>query len=84
MEDDIEFKMNEIKSKSRPTDSEIRKYVRYSMNVRKLDNDHIMDECQDWGLAKIESTIKDVERENQKPRPQRYYVSLKDPLEGGN
>ena len=79
--DDIELKMDEIKKKARPTDSEVKKYIRYMMNVKKYSNEQVMDECQDWGLAKIEHAIKEVELENSKPRPQRYYVSLKEPLE---
>ncbi|MCM2325798.1 MAG: hypothetical protein NDI94_05010 [Candidatus Woesearchaeota archaeon] len=82
--DDVEQKMNLLKEKKDPGEQDVRKYVRYLLNVKKHSEEQVKDDLKHWKPAMVESAIKDVERENQKPRPQRYYVSLKEPLEDGS
>ena len=78
--EDVEKIMKELKIKRNPTQFEVQKYVRYLVNVKKFDLDRIIDDV-DWDIDKIKKAYKEVERENSKPRPKRYYVSLKEPLE---
>lgn len=73
--------MNQIRNKTDPSHIEVHKYVRYMINKESYTAEEVLDELADWPLEKVETAIKDVERENSKPRPKRYYVSLKEPLE---
>ncbi len=79
--ENVEKRMNEIKAKDDPSHVEIHKYVRYLINVKKYAGEEVLEDVPHWELGKVESSIKSVERENSKPRPKRYYVSLKEPLE---
>ncbi|MBT3720684.1 hypothetical protein HN789_02245 [archaeon] len=78
---DTKGKMNEIKNKSDPSIIEVYKYIRYKINVEKSSSESLFNELDHWDKKKIENAIKEVERENTKPKPKRYYVSLKEPLE---
>ncbi len=77
----IEDMMNKIKLDKSPNIIDMKKYIRYAMNIHKKDPDEIKEELNHWDKEKVEKTIKSVERERQKPKPKRYYVSLKEPLE---
>ncbi len=81
--EDVAIEMNKIKAKKNPTVMEIRRYVRYAVNVLKYDSEKLYEEVVHWKKEELEKEIKEVERENLKPKPKRYYVSLKDPLEDG-
>ncbi|MBN2367762.1 hypothetical protein JXC34_01990, partial [Candidatus Woesearchaeota archaeon] len=71
--EDVEKQMNEIREKNIPSLVEVKKYVRYAMNVLKNDPDALVEELSHWKLEDVEKAIKDVERENMKPKPKRYY-----------
>lgn len=73
--------MNKIKEKSEPSTVEIYKYIRFLINVKKLGKEEVFNDVKTWDKEKVENVIKEVERENSKPKPKRYYVSLKEPLE---
>lgn len=75
--------MNSIKLKEKPSIPEMRKYVRYIVNVLKYEPEAIMDHLSHWDKDEVERAIKEVVRENLKPKPKRYFVSLKEPLEDG-
>ena len=79
--EEVKEEMQKIKSKKSPTIFEIQKYVRYLVNVLKYDSDSVFEDVPNWDKKQVEKAIKEVERENSKPRPQRYYVSLKEPLD---
>lgn len=78
--EEIAEAMKQLKSKKSPSTIEVQKYVRYLINVLKYDPDSIFDEVSHWNRSDVEKAVKEVERENSKPRPQRYYVSLKEPI----
>lgn len=78
---DIDKLMNQIKEIKDPSTVEIYKYVRYLINVKKYSKDEVFADVANWEKEKIENALKEVERENLKPKPKRYYVSLKEPLE---
>ena len=78
---DVQASMNEIRNKLEPTQIEVHKYVRYLINVQNYSAERVMEKVPDWSLDKVETAIKDVERANNQPRPKRYYVSLKEPLD---
>lgn len=73
--------MKAIKAKKSPTIPEIQKYVRYLVNVLKYDAAKIHSDVPKWDKKKVDTAIKEVEFENSRPKPKRYYVSLKEPLE---
>ena len=79
--DSVKAEMDAIKKKRLPNKVEIQKYVRYLINVLKFDAESVHDDLKHWDKEKVETAIKDVQRENLKPKPKRYYVSLKEPLE---
>ena len=79
--DSIRAEMNAIKKKKSPTIVEVQKYVRYLINIMKYDPESVYEDVRHWDKEKVAAAIKDVERENLKPKPKRYYVSLKEPLE---
>jgi hypothetical protein len=78
--DDVASEMKKLKSKKDPTVVDVRKYVRYMINVLKYDADSVYEDVPHWKKAEVAKAMKEVERENSKPRPQRYYVSLKEPM----
>ena len=78
---DIEQQMKDIKNKESPTTVDIYKYVRYLINIKKYPDDDVYQDVLNWDKEKVSSAIKEVKRENLKPKPKRYYVSLKEPLE---
>ena len=78
---EIETKMNELKAKDNPSIIDAQKYVRYLINVKHYSPEEVLEDVQHWLLEIVEKAIKEVERENMKPKPKRYYVSLKEPLE---
>ncbi len=78
---EIQEKMAKLKKIEKPSFLEVRKYVRYLTNIKKFSAEQIMEEVMHWQLSFVERAIKEVERENTKPKPKRYYVSLKKPLE---
>ena len=82
--ENVEEQMNEIKSKKDPSLVEVKKYVRYAMNVLKNNPEALLEELSHWNPEEVEKAIRDVERENTKPKPKRYFVSLKEPLEDAN
>jgi hypothetical protein len=79
--ENIESEMKKIRSKKSPNVLELQKYVRYLVNARKYDADSVYEDVPDWNRSEIEKALKEIERENSKPKPQRYYVSLKEPLD---
>ncbi|MFH2020034.1 MAG: hypothetical protein ABIJ34_01355 [archaeon] len=79
--EEVEKVMVEISKKENPTQNDIQKYVRYLINVKKYTDEKIYEELSKWDEEKLAKAIKEVARENSKPRPKRYYVSLKEPLE---
>ncbi len=79
--EDVESAMKQLKSKKSPSVIEVQKYVRYLINVLKYDEESVFEDVSHWNKPDVEKAIKEVERENSKPRPQRYYVSLKEPME---
>ena len=79
--DSIRAEMDVIKKKKSPSEVELQKYVRYLINVLKYDSESVYEDVKHWDKEKISAAIKDIERENLKPKPKRYYVSLKEPLE---
>ncbi|NTV24204.1 MAG: hypothetical protein HGA85_07615 [Nanoarchaeota archaeon] len=81
--DDVKKEMESLKAKLVPTSVEIIKYVRYLKNVLKYDDESIYVDVPKWKREEIEKALKEVERENSKPKPKRYYVSLKEPLDDG-
>ena len=82
--DDVAEKMSAIKAMENPSIPEIKKYIRYAINVLKFDGTELLEDVGHWNLETVERIIKDVQRENLKPKPKRYYVSLKEPLEEGS
>jgi len=78
---EIEEMMKEISKKDYPSVIEVRKYIRYLINVKKMDEDEIFANVSHWNKDVVENAIKLTKRENAKPKPKRYYVSLKEPLE---
>jgi len=78
---DVEIRMNEIKHNRNASTIEIYRLVRYLINVQEYNNSRIFDELVYFDEDKINQAIKKVETENSKPKPKRYYVSLKEPLE---
>jgi len=81
MEEEVEKKMEEIKVLKDPDRFQAQKYIRYLINVKKYAGEEVMEDVEHWPLEIVERAIKEVERENSKPKPKRYYVSLKEPLE---
>ena len=81
--EEVQKKMAKLKSVKKPSYLEVRKYIRYLINVNKYSPEQVLDEVMHWPLSFVEKAMKEVERENQKPKPKRYYVSLKEPLEDG-
>lgn len=81
MEEDVEKRMNELKALDSPSIIEAQKYIRYLINVKKYAPEEVLEDVEHWPLEKVAHAIKKVERENLKPKPKRYYVSLKEPLE---
>ena len=79
--DDVEQRMLELKNKEEPTQVDMYKYIRYLINVKEMSNEEVIEETRHWPLEKITNAINRVERENAKPKPKRYYVSLKEPLD---
>jgi hypothetical protein len=79
--ENIELEMKKIRAKKAPNAVELQKYIRYLINVRKYDPESIYEDVPLWKKDEVEKVIKDVERENSKPAPKRYYVSLKEPLD---
>ncbi len=73
--------IEDLKNKAAPSTVEIYKYVRYLVNAKKYSEDEVYEDVPGWEKEKVEKAIKEVERENSKPKPKRYYVSLKEPLE---
>ena len=73
--------MEDIKKKESPSHVDMHKYIRYAINVKKFSNEEVLEDVAHWPLEKVQTNIKEVERENSKPKPKRYYVSLKEPLE---
>ena len=80
---DVKEKIAKLKAIKQPSYLEVRKYVRYLINVKKYSPEEVMEDVMHWPLSFVEKAIKEVERENLKPKPKRYYVSLKEPLEDG-
>ena len=78
---EIQEKMVKLKAIKKPSYLEVRKYIRYLINVNKYSPEDVINEVMHWPLSFVEKAIKQVERENLKPKPKRYYVSLKKPLE---
>ncbi len=78
---DVEKQMDNIKKKQIPSTVEIYKYVRFLINVKKHSDDEVLEYLKHWNKDKVKDAIKEVKRENLKPKPKRYYVSLKEPLE---
>ncbi len=78
---DVEAEMRSIKSKKLPNAAELQKYVRYLVNVRKYDEESVYKDVPQWNKTDVARALKEVERENMRPKPKRYYVSLKEPLE---
>jgi hypothetical protein len=79
--DNVADEMKKIKEKKSPTVVDVQRYVRYVTNVLKYDAEKVHEEVPHWPKEQVEKALKEVERENSKPRPKRYYVSLKEPLE---
>ncbi|MEM2131366.1 MAG: hypothetical protein QXR96_02500 [Candidatus Woesearchaeota archaeon] len=77
----IENEMKKLREKRTPTIMEVQKLVRYYTNVKKYDSEKIFEELNNWKKDDVEKAIKEVERENSKPKPKRYYVSLKEPMD---
>jgi hypothetical protein len=71
----------EIKSKVNPTTLEKFKLIRYYMNHEKYSKDRIVSELPSWPKGDVQQIIEEIEKENQKPLPKRYFVSLKEPLD---
>jgi transcription initiation factor IIE alpha subunit len=78
---DVKEEMAQLKSKKAPSTVDIQKYVRYLTNVLKYDEESIYEDVPHWNKDAVGKAIKEVERENQKPKPKRYFVSLKEPLD---
>ncbi len=78
---DVKSEMEAIKGKKNPSRFEVLKYVRYMINVEKAEPESIHNLVSSWRTEEVDKAIKEVEQENAKPRPKRYYVSLKEPLE---
>lgn len=70
-----------LKQRQRPTSLEMLKLIRFYINHEKHSNARILEELAHWDRESVEKTIEHVEKENQKPKPKRFYVSLKEPLE---
>ena len=81
--EEVQKKMVKLKSIKKPSFLEVRKYIRYLTNIKKFSPEEVVEEVMHWPLSFVERAIKEVERENLKPKPKRYYVSLKEPLEDG-
>ncbi|MBD3204116.1 hypothetical protein GF327_07505 [Candidatus Woesearchaeota archaeon] len=79
--EDIKKEMDAIRAKKEPTTLEKLKLIRYYFNKLKYTEEKIFEELSSWNKQEVENIISDVKKENQKPRPKRYYVSLKEPLE---
>jgi hypothetical protein len=79
--DNVADEMKKIKAKKSPTIVDVQRYVRYTINVLKYDEEKVYEDVSHWPKEQVMKAIKEVERENSKPRPKRYYVSLKEPLE---
>ena len=79
--EEVQKKMVKLKKLKKPSYLEVRKYIRYLINVKKYSPEEVIEEVMHWPLSFVERAIKEVERENLKPKPKRYYVSLKEPLE---
>ena len=80
-EQEVRRAMENVKSNVSPSASEKLKLVRYFINHEKYSHDKVLSELSRWPAEEVEKIIKDIERENQKPLPKRYYVSLKGPLD---
>ncbi len=79
--EDVKEEMAKIRAKKSPAAFELQKYVRYLMNVLKYDSEAVFEDVPHWDKKAVENAVREVERENLKPTPKRYYVSLKEPLE---
>ncbi|MBU0758292.1 MAG: hypothetical protein KKF44_09560 [Nanoarchaeota archaeon] len=77
----VKRKMHEIKVKDNPTSLERLKLVRFFVNSEKYTEEKIYSELAHWPRQDVENSIHEVIKENSRPRPKRYYVSLKEPLE---
>jgi hypothetical protein len=82
--DDVQTRMNNIHNLKNPNSVEVLKYIRYLINVKDYDPDQVYEDVTHWDKSKIAMAIKDVYKENNRPKPKRYYVSLKDPLNEQN
>ncbi|MEM3373605.1 MAG: hypothetical protein QXE31_00115 [Candidatus Woesearchaeota archaeon] len=77
----VDLEMKKLREKKSPTIMEVQRLVRYYINVKKYDSEKIFEDLSHWNKEDVEKAIKEVERENSKPKPQRYYVSLKEPMD---
>jgi len=80
--DEILARILELKKKQDPTMLEKLKVIRFYYNTEKLEKERIYKEVP-WPKKDVDSILEDLDKERQKPRPKRYYVSLKEPLEEG-
>ncbi len=87
MEVDEKFKqevkknMENIRKKENPTTLEKMKLIRYYVNHEKYSESRILKLLKEWPEDEVMNIIDDVKKEDLKPKPKRYYVSLKEPLE---
>ena len=70
-----------IKNKKNPTPTEKYKLIRFYVNVLKMDTEKIYSQVPQWKKEDVDKIVKEVEAENLKPTPKRYYVSLKEPMD---
>ena len=76
-----ESEIKRIKEKAKPTLSEKVEYIKYLIEKEQLDFE-IKELKEKWGATLVEEIVSDVRASQKKSTPKKYYVSLKEPLEG--
>lgn len=76
-----ENEIKKIKEKARPSLSEKVEYIKYLIEKEQLDFE-IKELKEKWGAMLVDEIISEAKAQQKKGMPKKYYVSLKEPLEG--
>lgn len=73
--------IKKIKEKPKSSLNEKIEYIKYLIGRNQLDFE-INELKEKWGKTLVEEIVADVKAQQRKTAPKKYYVSLKEPLEG--
>jgi len=77
---DVSDEMQRIADDDNPNELEKKKYLRYLISQGSMAKKRPELEKR-WGQRQVSELIEEIESENKKPNPRKYYVSLKEPLD---